>query len=428
VNSKSVLTAMEAVVGAFPDVRVFNLSFGTYGPLASYGPVEHREVLITLRDLDNFIFARDVAVVVAAGNTPQGVVPAKAYPDHLDDETWALGPWCMGFNTLTCGSTVGHASPSGLARTVHWPSPFTRVGPGLSGAPVPDFAAHGGDCTPDYRYAPTLGVWACSADGTWEDHLGTSHSAPILAREVAQTLQYLQGVCVTGARPFAVTAKAFLVLTAARPELPPRIRPLAERTIGRGYASAARLRHPGAGSAVVLWQGILESSKDVARVQLPIPRAWLNEAEAPEVRLVWAWDSPVHDAVLDIWACRKVQVRLRADTNGIGVHGSRGAHHSYPIIERRFDLSADRLREKEIEAVADTWLVELYYDEQAEYAPGIEFSPQQRVAFAAELLDRGSDPVSPQAAVQKLPAAASMIELGVPRARVQNPVIIKLRR
>jgi hypothetical protein len=209
VNTKSVLTAMEAVIGAYPDVRVFNLSFGSYDPLDAHGAVDRREVLIALRDLDNFIFARDVVVVVAAGNTREGVVPATPYPGHAEDENWALGNWTMGFNALTCGGTVGRASPNGLARNVDWPSPFTRVGPGVAGAPIPDFAGYAGDCTPRYQYAPTLGVWVCRADGTWEDHPGTSYAAPLLAREAALALQHLQGVCVAGARPLGVTVKAF---------------------------------------------------------------------------------------------------------------------------------------------------------------------------------------------------------------------------
>jgi len=353
VNTKSVLTAMDAVVGAYPDVRVFNLSFGSYTPLGAHNSVERREVLIVLRDLDNFVFARDVVVVVAAGNTAEGVTPATTYPDHADDTSWALGSWTMGFNTLTCGGTVGHASPNGLARQRDWPSPFTRVGPGVAGAPVPDFAAHAGDCTPQYRYAPTLGVWVCTSDGKWEDRVGTSYASPLLAREAALTLQHLQGVCVPGARPFGVTVKAFLALTARRPDLPSRVRPLGERTIGRGYASSARLIRPDGRSAVVLWQGVLENNKDVARVQVPIPCEWLAQAKRPKLRLVWAWDSPVHDAVLDIWACRRVRALLKPHAAAAAYRGSHNPHASYPLVEKTFDLDPDRLAEKKIEPKDD---------------------------------------------------------------------------
>lgn len=173
-NTKSIITAIEASANAYGDVRVFNLSFGRYTPLALHSEVERREILIALRDLDNLIFGRDLLVIVAAGNSPPGVQPATAYPDHVDDPQWALGPWTMGFNTLTCGSAVGRPSPSGLARQVEWPSPFTRIGPGVANAPVPEFCAAGGDCNAQYQYAPTLGVWVCRGDGTWEDRRGST--------------------------------------------------------------------------------------------------------------------------------------------------------------------------------------------------------------------------------------------------------------
>jgi hypothetical protein len=198
--------------------------------------------------------------------------------------------------------------------------------------------------------------------------------------------------------------------------------------MGRGYASAGRLQHPDVGSAVVLWQGVLENNKDIARVQIPIPRKWLADAEEPRLRLMWAWDSPVHDAVLDIWACRRVHALLRPEAGAPAVRGSGRGHKSYPLVERSFDLSAEHLAEKKIVPVGDTWVVELYYEDTAEYAPGIEFSPQQRVAFAAEILDVGDSPTSPQPAIQKLPIAATMAHLGVPRARIASPVVIKLRR
>lgn len=428
INAKSVVPAMEAVVAAFPDVRVFNCSFGSRLPLAALGGIDRREAIIAMRELDNFIFARDVLVVVAAGNAPEGVVPATQYPDHFDEAQWQLGTWCQGFNTLTCGSTVGRVHPNGLARNLDWPSPFTRVGPGMANAPVPDFAASGGDTTATYQYATPLGVYGCCPDGTWEDRCGTSYAAPLLAREAAFAMQYLEGVCLAGARPFGATVKAFLALTAVRPSLPPRVRALAERTIGRGYASSDRLHRPNAQSAVILWQGVLDGPKDIARVQIPIPTAWLNAATTPRLRLVWAWDSPVHDAVLDIWACRRVNVLLKSAPEAASVRGSRGNHHSYPLIEREYDLSGDKLAAKDVTPEGDLWILEIAYDETAEYFPSIEFSPQQRIGIAAELYDAAEEPADPQEFVQKLPVAATMISLGVPRARISVPIVIKQKR
>lgn len=78
-------------------------------------------------------------------------------------------------------------------------------------------------------------------------------------------------------------------------------------------------------------------------------------------------------------------------------------------------------------ADGDLWLLELAYDEIFAYPPGMDFDPRQRVAFAAELIDRGEAPVDPQAAMQALPIAASMIRLSIQPTAVRSPVIIRTR-
>jgi hypothetical protein len=71
--------------------------------------------------------------------------------------------------------------------------------------------------------------------------------------------------------------------------------------------------------------------------------------------------------------------------------------------------------------------LELEYRETADYSPGIDFTPQQRVAFAAELFDAGETPLSPQGFLQALPIAATMTRLSIQPVVVRNPVIIKTR-
>ena len=75
VDTKAVVPTMDAVVGAYPDVRVFNCSFSSPDSLVSCEPVDRRERLINMRDLDNFIFARDVLVI--SFTVPCGVDAAK---------------------------------------------------------------------------------------------------------------------------------------------------------------------------------------------------------------------------------------------------------------------------------------------------------------------------------------------------------------
>ena len=423
IEEKSVVPAMAAVVGTAPDLRVFNLSFDNALPIDLELQVNRREKLILVQDLDNFIFAQDVLVIVAAGNSRQGLVPSNPYPQHTVDPQWGLGTWSRSFNTLTCGSFVGHLSANGLVSELGAPSPFTRIGPGLCKSPKPDFAANGGNGTTTYQFAPGLGVWGCTASGLWEDWAGISFSTPILAREAAFAVQHLQGVCEQGAKPFAVTVKAFLALTAVSPNLSAPLRQLAELTLGRGQANSARLMNPLGRSAVMLWQGVLENASDIARVQIPIPLQWLNDAGEPLLRIVLAWDTLVNAAVHDLWASRRVIARLRPHPDAEALRGTIG-HQSYPMIDRLYNLA--RLPST-TRVIGDTWLLEVSYEQIADYYPAIDFSPQQRVGFALELFDGSANQISPQPFLQSLPITATMQRLSVPPTVIRSPIVLKSR-
>jgi hypothetical protein len=74
------------------------------------------------------------------------------------------------------------------------------------------------------------------------------------------------------------------------------------------------------------------------------------------------------------------------------------------------------------------WLLELGYEQIADYYPGIDFAPQQRIAFAAELMDKAEGPVSPQPFLQELPIATTMTRLSVPPVAVRAPIVLRIRR
>ncbi|MBK5295159.1 MAG: S8 family serine peptidase [Acidobacteriia bacterium] len=421
IDDKSVVPAIQTVVQTAPDVRVFNLSFDTR-PLDELDATKRRENLILVQDLDNLIFRDDILVVVSSGNSPEGVAPADPYPSNYTDPNWRLGAWARSFNSLTCGSYVGRLVPGGLATNLGWPSPFARVGPGLCESPKPDFSAHGGNASSTMQFAPGLGVFGLTATGLWEDRCGTSFAAPVLARETAFAIHNLQKVCLSGARPYAVTVKAFLALTAIPHGLSGVVKTLADRSLGRGKASIERLMKPISDRAVLLWQGLLEGPGELARVMVPIPKDWYNKAKKPTLRLVVSWDSPVNAAVSGLWATRKVAAQLKASPDTLSLHGTRGGHPSYPLIDRTYDLL--RLP-KGVVVDGDMWLVELSYEQIADYHLGMVFTPQQRVAFAAELFDDTDTPIGPQAALHALPAASTMTRLSIPPQSVKTPVIIR---
>jgi hypothetical protein len=173
----------------------------------------------------------------------------------------------------------------------------------------------------------------------------------------------------------------------------------------------------------MIWQGVLEDEKDIARVQLPIPRQWLSDADEPHLRLIVAWDPPVNAAVKHLWATRNLTAKLRMHPDAPAQRSSKvKSHGTYPLLERLYDL---RKLPPGVTVEGDLWLVEIDYAQIAEYHPAMTFPPQQRVAFAAELFDSGAKRLSPQRILQSLPIVKTMSRLTVPPTTVRTPVVLK---
>lgn len=425
----NILEALVEVARGYPDVRVFNLSIGGRVPLAKLDQQQRLARYEQLQDLDNLAFEHDLVVVVAAGNTRRGVIPNADYPRHFDEGDWGLSGWAAGFNTLVAGSYVEVANTDGVARLLGWPSPFTRIGPGVAGAPVPNYSAGGGDSTKDYHWAPgrNLGVWTLDQLGRWEDAVGTSFAAPIVAREAALISSELLRHCGSGATPFASTVKAFMALVARHAcpgGHPASVERLAGRTLGRGRPSSERLISPASYSAVFVWQGTLERVGHIARVQLPVPRSWLKGATSPQLRVVCAWNTPTFSGAQDVWACRRVSLQLRASLGGKALRTRGEGVGAYPLIDRTYDLSAHHLAETKVYPTGDTWVLEIGYGEVAPYPPAMRVDEQQRVGVVVELFDQDAGGDSPQMAVQALPSIHPMVHLGGIKQPIWAPIRI----
>jgi hypothetical protein len=237
VEDKAVVSALNSAVVNFRDIRVFNLSFGDHVPLESFSEQDRKEKLSQLRDLDNLIFNEDILVIVAAGNSSPGTQPNPPYPDSYRDPRWRLPAWARGFNSLVCGSFVDELRANGATKTKGLPSPFSRVGPGVSDAPVPNFAEHGGDTDGNYQHG--YGVAVCDRNGRWRETCGTSYAAPMLARKSAHAFKELERFCHGTTRPYSALIKAFMALSAGVPDAARQsnIKSLAEKTLGRGVVT-----------------------------------------------------------------------------------------------------------------------------------------------------------------------------------------------
>lgn len=429
IEDEDVIEVMLDVLNGNPDTRVFNLSFSGE-PTSQYAEVERSIRLSHAQSLDNLIFAHDVIVVVSAGNSPTGALPSTPYPGHVGDSRWEMGPWAAGVNTLKCGAYVSRPIPEGVVRNAGWPSPFTRIGPPVSGASSPEFSAPGGDFGATYRELSHGGVWCCDEAGNWVDYPGTSFAAPVLAREAALFLDFLQRVA---GRPYAVLARALMTVSARRPNEETYLKNkavvgLAGRTLGRGRPSLAAVATPSADRALVMWQGKLASAGDIARVQVPIPQAWLSSASAPVIRLVVCWDPPVNHAVVDIWSCRSLTAKLKPSASAQALKASTNpSRGNSPVIDRTYDLSKARLQADNVQPTDDSWIVELSYEDAAVPPQGNRFDPQQRVGFVAELFDEGTGGGAPHSEIQKLKAFETMTRLSAASLQVPSNLVVTVK-
>lgn len=408
--SESVSSALAAAITAAPDVRVFNLSFDGEHKLDDLPATQRKEAIKHIEEIDNFAFDQDVLVVVAAGNTVPGLIPTPGYPDHLDDPGWELHTYSRTFNALTCGGVAHKLSAIGLASEVDAPSPFTRIGPGFAKSPKPDLCDSAGNFGINYRPLVGAGVLGFSTSGHPLERFGTSFAAPLLAREAAFVFEELRSKCPGDSRPFACAVKAVLALTADDIEsrLSEALQPLAKRTIGFGRAKAERFRKPFQERARFVWQGVIAHQKDIVRVQLPIPKSWIEQATSPQLQLCVAWDTPVSSAAEDQWSCRDVNVTIHPGPDADALHGSRGKVAGYPLFRRTWKL--EKARDKKV-VKGDFWVLEFSYSEIAAYAAGHNVPQSQRVALAAEIWDAGEAPVEPHGFIQSLPVAASLVRL-----------------
>jgi hypothetical protein len=408
--AESVSGALATAVIAAPDVRVFNLSFDGNSRLDDLPAKQRAETLKHIEEIDNFAFDQDVLLVVAAGNAQAGLVPSPGYPLHFDNPGWELHSYPRAFNALTCGGVVARVSAGGLATETDAPSPFTRVGPGFANSPKPDFCASAGNSNANYRPLAGAGVWGYSALGHAREDFGTSFAAPLLAREAAFVFEELRPKCPGDSRPFACAVKAVLALTAddvAR-RLNEALQPLAKRTLGFGRGSAERFRTLIQQSARFVWQGVIAHEDDLARVQLPIPRAWIEQAASPQLQLCVSWDTPVCAAAENQWSCRDLKVTIRPGPEADALHGSRGRVEGYPLFRRTWKM--DKARKKGV-VESDFWVLEFSYAQIAAYAAGHAVPPSQRVALAAEIWDDAESPLEPHSFVQSLPIASTLVRL-----------------
>jgi len=87
-------------------------------------------------------------------------------------------------------------------------------------------------------------------------------------------------------------------------------------------------------------------------------------------------------------------------------------------------LGAEHLQELKITLASDEWVLEVGYEDIAPYLPLLGVEDHQRVSVALEIFDQDGSTLGPQAAIQAMPIADTMIHLGGVKQPIWAPIRI----
>ena len=94
------------------------------------------------------------------------------------------------------------------------------------------------------------------------------------------------------------------------------------------------------------------------------------------------------------------------------------------MLDKTYDLGAERLKEIGGALDTDEWVLEVAYDDVGPYLSGVRMEEQQRVSVVFELLDEGEARVSAQRAVQAMSLTKNMVWLGGMKQPIWSPIKI----
>ncbi|MDQ2644660.1 MAG: S8 family peptidase [Myxococcota bacterium] len=269
--------------------------------------------------LDELASELDVVIVVSAGNRQprKGERLEEAvteYPGYLlENENRLLEP-AGALNVLTVGSLAhGEGLDVELGDSVrvrpitraHEPSPFTRTGPGASGAVKPDLVDLGGTLVFDPVTRSLKGGEALGSAGVLSLHYrpterlfasgsGTSYAAPLVALKASQILRRLPTASANLVRALLVGASH--LPDAALERLESQGEERTRAVCGYGAVDLERAAYSD-DSRVVLYAEDELPLDHFAVYEIPIPE--LFQAGRRTIRVTLAFDPPVRHTRAD---------------------------------------------------------------------------------------------------------------------------------
>lgn len=208
---------LEEAVRNRPDVKVWNLSLGAYGPCHLQEFSEFAQKLDELSDRHNVLF------VVASGNYLSE--PRRVWPTELVGGVDRISSPADSVRALSVGSMAHTDSPDTVVK-IYEPAPYSRCGMGPVFTPKPDIVHFGGNVhSTGNPVEPWQAGAASTAVLTANDQMaygfGTSYAAPLASAMAAHTWAALEGNAALPPSPHLIKALMIHAAQISSPELTP---------------------------------------------------------------------------------------------------------------------------------------------------------------------------------------------------------------
>lgn len=193
---ESLMKAIKETPNKVSEITIFNLSISTIEPLDDDSHFDELTELI-----DTISSEKDVLFVIAAGNHMENLGLDYLENFNLDDSFANITAPADSINSISVGSISRVANNDTICNTENFPAPFTRKGGIRKDMKKPELVCGGGNIQIDRSGNYDLSHLDISKNTYGEDvleeykfgkEIGTSLSAPIIAKEAALLLDYLK--------------------------------------------------------------------------------------------------------------------------------------------------------------------------------------------------------------------------------------------
>lgn len=181
-----VIDILNNFVLRYPEVKIFNLSFGTKKPIIDFS------ISALASELDSLCKKYDKLFVIASGNMHHSEPHDWAtFPAYVGDAAQRITAPAESLLSIAVGSYAHAQSMNDVSLPMQL-SAFSRSGPGMDGGIKPDLVSVGGNCyvrrgAADFRSeSATAGLDGAGTSIAY--NVGTSFSAPLVTHNCAQLL------------------------------------------------------------------------------------------------------------------------------------------------------------------------------------------------------------------------------------------------